>query len=272
MQFSPQEANFTLDRVRELLEMKQYPPEILCRKLWMSLALIRSQMLTHAARGILGNNVVDGPFKGMKLSDTAYNSYKLPVALGHYEHELHGTVENIIHKNYKRIANIGCSVGYYAVGLALRMPDTVIDAYDIDDEARKNCDELAALNGVSERVKTHGLFEGHHFDDYPADSSLIFMDIEGGEVELLDPARYPALQKLDVVVELHDLIRPDLSEEISARFTATHDVQIIYNQNAFPPPEHLYKNVKFIDPFDQILMGWECRTGATPWGVFTAKK
>jgi hypothetical protein len=39
--------------------------------------------------------------------------------------------------------------GYYAVGFALRMPDAIVYAFDIDPTAQHYCANLAKLNCVS---------------------------------------------------------------------------------------------------------------------------
>ena len=44
--------------------------------------------------------------------------------------------------------------GYYAVGLAICIPNAEIHAFDIDSEARDLTLKMATLNGVSERVKS----------------------------------------------------------------------------------------------------------------------
>ena len=58
--------------------------------------------------------------------------------------------------------------------------------------------------------------------------SLVFSDCESYELELLDPAKVPALKNADIIVELHDFMRIDvaITPTILARFAATHDIEI----------------------------------------------
>lgn len=272
MHFSQAEAEFTLSRARALLAANPQPSPALLGDLWLTLMTVRAQALTNSVRSALGDRVCAGPFAGMKLTDAAFVTYAA-LALGVYEHELHETVEAIIAKGYRRIANIGCSLGYYAVGLARRMPGTAIDAFDIDAAARTQCAEMASLNDVSARVRVQGLFAGAQFAAYHDGGApnLILMDIEGGEFDLLDPVTYPALRKLDVLVELHELTKPGLTQEITARFAPTHDLRIIETRNRLPDLSHLIPDGQCIDLIDHALLGWESRGGPTPWGLFTVK-
>jgi len=82
--------------------------------------------------------------------------------LGCYEHELHPHVERLIGRTFDALLNIGCADGYYAVGLARRMPGAPVFAHDLNPKAQTGCREVAALNGVAERGQVGGLFEGAH--------------------------------------------------------------------------------------------------------------
>ena len=94
-------------------------------------------------------------------------------------------IERIVAAPYERIVDIGCAEGYYAVGLALRMPGTRIFAFDINEKAQAACRNLATLNGVSDRVTVGGLFSGADFADYGG--SCVICDIEGAERDAARP-------------------------------------------------------------------------------------
>src|SRR5215813_4226420 len=72
----------------------------------------------------LGNRVLTGPFKGMIVTDQpnwddGNSTLKL---LGCYEHELWDAIELAITRKPSAVINIGCAEGYYAIGLARRLP------------------------------------------------------------------------------------------------------------------------------------------------------
>jgi hypothetical protein len=270
MKYSRKVAEVVLEIVNKGLKDDD-PPEVRLEKMCALLHSTRALFLTKDLHEIVGNKVIGGPFKGMLLTDRAVTDYRSPILLGCYEQELHAAFEKIIVDDYTHILNIGCSVGYYAVGLARRMPQVIVDAFDIDAGARSECAKMARENGVEDRVHIAGQFYGENFAGYADKKALVLMDIEGGEVELLDPVRFPALLKLDVLVELHDLFNPSISKMIIERFAQSHSIEIVRNRNFLPDLDVLLPNVGNIDPFDQMLLGWEGRDGETPWGIFRAK-
>ncbi|MDZ7906377.1 MAG: hypothetical protein U5N55_11810 [Cypionkella sp.] len=69
--------------------------------------------------------------------------------LGAYEASLHPVIKDICTCDYAQIIDVGCAEGYYAVGLARRLPAArVFAARQQPYCARKNARKLAALNGV----------------------------------------------------------------------------------------------------------------------------
>jgi len=99
-----------------------------------------------------------GPFAGMRLPDESSwsggdGSSKL---LGCYEQELHSTVEKAIARQPEVLINIGCAEGYYAVGLARRLPTAQVFAFDTDEKAQSICRLAAQLNGVENQLVIEG--------------------------------------------------------------------------------------------------------------------
>jgi hypothetical protein len=271
MDYSPENASVLLSLIENSLQQDE-GPSVKINRIWARILNLRMRALTNGLRQIIGETVFGGPFKGMKLTEKALNQYHSAALLGCYEHELHHIVESIIAKNYPHVLNIGCSVGYYAVGLALRMPQLNVDAHDFSPEARAACDEMARINQVGERVRVSGQFYGDDFARYENQRTLLLMDIEGGEAELLNPDRYPALKKMDIVVELHDLVVPGISKAVCERFAPTHSIELIRNQNFLPDLTRVLSPTSDLDPFDHLLMGWDGRNGPTPWGIFRVRE
>lgn len=241
-------------------------------RLWLTLSFIQASALANELQQKIGNIVYSGPFKGMKLTSAAMQGAYAPVLYGCYESELHGEIEKIIASPYAQILNIGCSFGYYTVGLARRMPQTTIYSYDIDAKARKNCLEMAALNEVAAHIHIGEEFRGEDFQKFADAETLVLMDIEGAERFLLDPQKFPALQKMDVLVELHDLFDAGISQTIVERFSPTHNISYYMNRAAAADLSPIVGAVAYVDPLDHMLLSWENRDGPTPWAVMRYRR
>ena len=213
-----------------------------------------------------GCTVINGPLKGLKFLEKSAEGCHVAKLLGCYEQPLHVHIENAIKCGYKKIVNIGSAEGYYAVGIALRLPEAEIYTFDTDINAQNSCIELARKNAVEERVQVSGLFSPEHFSDYAGGESLVLCDIEGAEVELLDPILSPALESIDLIVEAHECLRPGVTALLTNRFSDTHEITLVEDSG--------FRNLEAVPPWfqklahlDQILATWEWRSGPTPWLV-----
>ena len=64
-----------------------------------------------------------GPFAGLQYPElTAVGSALYPKLLGSYQREIQGWIEEICAAGYSEIVDVGFAEGYYAVGLARRLP------------------------------------------------------------------------------------------------------------------------------------------------------
>jgi SAM-dependent methyltransferase len=254
-----------LDRVNKTLSGKA-DAKVRLKFVLRELGKWRSALIQNSVVKALGTAVVTGPFQGMKLPARAAEGCFVPKLLGSYESPLHPVIERIVAAPYERIVDIGCAEGYYAVGLALRMPKTRIFAFDINEKAQAACRNLAVLNGVADRVTVGGLFSGADFADYAG--SCVVCDIEGAERALLDPAAYPGLREVDVLVEAHDCFSPGLSGLLRERFAATHRIESFESLPSAVPSLAIMETW---DELDRLLAVWEWRSGPTPWLFMTRR-
>jgi len=179
-----------------------------------------------------------GPFAGMHmLRETSWREAVLaPMLLGTWEQELHAPLEREIARVMglpdPKIAVIGCAEGYYAVGLARRVPHATVYAVDIDEQSCRVAAEAAELNGVD-------LVFGADISEVFAAPDLIVMDCEGAEVVYLDLEKFPALFKASIIVEVHNLVeRPPAEPVLRHRFEICHRIDAVVegarNPNIFP--------------------------------------
>lgn len=165
------------------------------------------------------SRVMSGPFEGMLWAPerVSWGDGDLGSRLlGIYEQELHPVIEQIVHLEPRRIVNVGCAEGYYAVGLARRLPHTQVIAIDHNDAARSYTLANAADNSVTVSTSKS--------TPEPEAGDVWIVDIEGGEYDLLDPEKLPALADCHILVELHEWTRQALEDTMLARFHATHDM------------------------------------------------
>lgn len=232
---------------------------------WRSV-LIQNILLQHQS-----TVVMDGPLKCMDFLPQSAEGCHIAKLLGCYEQPLLPYIEQAIQANYQTILNIGCAEGYYAVGMARRMPDTRVLAFDLNPRAQEVCAALAAKNGVTERVTVGALFQPEDFAAYAGQNVLVLCDIEGAERELLDPAKSPALAGMDIIVESHECLISGIARLLIERFSATHDISLVEDngQRQLPNAPAWFNNLAHLD---QLLAVWEWRSGPTPWLVMKAKQ
>jgi hypothetical protein len=175
-----------------------------------------------------GLTVLRGPFAGMRYPASAVGraNYLGAKLLGSYEEELAPVVTEFMRRGFRRIVNIGAGEGYYAVGFALHCPDAQVYAFESTRYERKLCQQLAQVNEVDLIVSA--TLTRERLAEFPIDeATLLFVDIEGGELELLQPEYVPALTRATLLVELHPHASPTLPQIVRRRFDASHDTGLI---------------------------------------------
>jgi len=174
--------------------------------------------------------VKHGPFQGMKYPGiNSISSSIFPKLMGSYERELASVLTKICRSNYSEIIDVGCAEGYYAVGLALRHPNSQIYAFDTDVQAQALCQEMAALNDVqSDRFIINGLFDIQELRKFHfSGKSLIVCDCEGFEKNLFTPDAPNLLSNHELLIETHDCIDIEISSYLYSIFKDTHHIDIV---------------------------------------------
>lgn len=229
---------------------------------WRSRVLANTYLMREGAR------IRGGPFAGMDYVDQATEGALIPRLLGTYESELHPYLQAFAAAGVETVIDVGCAEGYYAVGLALLMPRAVVHAFDIDEAARTVCAELAAKNGVAERVRIGGAFPPDGFQAFAGQRVLVMVDAEGAELDILQPDLSPALAAMGLIVETHDVYRKGVLQELLRRFAPTHQISVVRQQpKTFDMPAWLQE----LPHLDQLLAVWEWRQAPTPWLVMRPK-
>ena len=173
--------------------------------------------------------VLGGPFRGLRYpAQASWGSAFLPKLLGTYERELHKAIERVARRPYNLVVDIGAAEGYYAVGLALRMSQAPVIAFEIDAAARGMLARVIAHNAVQARVAVAECCDGDQLLDLAQRGpGFLLSDCEGCEFELFQPAQVRALAEWDLLIETHDSLRQNITRQLAARFRGTHRVTLI---------------------------------------------
>lgn len=212
--------------------------------------------------------VMNGPFKGMQYVENSTGGAYFPKLLGTYEKELYPAIEELATISFDRIINVGAGEGFFTVGLAKRFPAATVVAFEPGFYGCYLAEKMAKMNKVENRITIKAQLCG------PSDlnaavleqkKNLVFMDVEGAELELLDFNKVPLLKYCAVVVEIHDSVSPELGKTIWNRFSGTHDCVEIWQEErnisdlGFKPA--LFKNA-------YVKMMHEGRGSRMRWFVF----
>jgi ribosomal protein L11 methylase PrmA len=199
----------------------------------------------------------------------ALGSALAPKLLGCYEVELQEVLERALQTPYQEVIDIGSAEGYYAVGLALRLPLARVHAFEMDPLRQRLCAEMAQANGVAERVLIAGACDGEKLAALTSGHPLVVCDCEGYELELLQPDLISGLKHCDLLVELHDSANPIISSTIMARFAPTHDVTLIKSAEMDPAT---YPVLASLSAKDQQVAVNEERPAGMQWVFLQAKR
>lgn len=212
---------------------------------WRSVLIQNTLLQQH------GTAVWQGPLKGLDFLQKSAEGCHIAKLLGCYEQPLQPFIEKAIQSRYPTILNIGCAEGYYAVGMARRMPDTHVLAFDLNPKAQEVCNALAVKNGVRDRVTVGALFKPEQFAAYANRKVLVLCDIEGGERDLLQPAVAPALKGMDIILESHECLLPGITQEMINRFKDSHEITLVQDngQRQLRAMPAWFNNLAHLDQF-----------------------
>lgn len=157
-------------------------------------------------------------------------NFNTAMLLGTWEKELSHVIEIIRHSCYSKIICIGAAEGYYAVGFGLIHNKTPVIAFEEIPLYRSFLQNLAESNYLSnieyeKRCNLDDLKNALDLDKKR--NSLIVCDIEGGEIELLNPQKIASLKYSHILVEIHEMYQNECEKRLIKRFSKTHQIEIV---------------------------------------------
>ena len=219
-----------------------------------------------------GLTVSSGPFAGMRFPRTALLHFPdLGAKLaGTYEWELQNAIEEIAASRPPLIINVGAGDGWYAVGLALRCPDTRVIAFEADSWDARALADNARENEVTERIEIRGTGSAEDLAAMdPPEGVVVISDCEGDEMDLLDPARVPWLARARLVIETHDCFRPGVTDELVRRLEPTHELKRIDAEKRYLADHPALYHTPSLTLVQLEVVLNELRSLPTPWLVAT---
>lgn len=212
--------------------------------------------------------VYQGPFKGMKILP----KYKwgdgdtLSKLLGIYENEIYHCLEKEIKRQPKFVLNIGCAEGYYGLGMARCLPQSLSILVEIDKDGLS----IARENAIENQINNVHFFDYSDIDVINLflkknQSTFIIMDVEGHELELLDNNKLSNLNQTSILVEVHDTDK--IYKTLIQRFQNTHNIEIIKQG-----PKNPYIDIlSDLDDYDKFNLICEGRGSTMYWFYITPK-
>lgn len=188
--------------------------------------------LKPALKRLFCSRVLAGPFKGMRYVPAAHTGGPLlPKIIGSYELELRQRIaEFSTPGRYDTLVDCGAAEGWYAVGLTWKNPAIRVVAYELETYARGLLERMTTLNSVQDRVLILGAAEPAELQarlQSLSGRTCLIVDVEGYEEALLDLRAVPALAKLDILAEMHEMYVPDIKKKVLERFSQTHTIEFI---------------------------------------------
>lgn len=153
------------------------------------------------------STVVYGPFKGLVLSSMNWGiADKGAMILGLYEKEILHELECIGQK-FDCFIDIGAADGYYGLGVIKNGLFKKSYCFEMTYEGRESIRINSLANGLVNKIvikeaAKQGFYNEIELSDLK--SSLLFIDIEGGEFDLLSEDVFQVFRNSPIIIELHD--------------------------------------------------------------------
>jgi hypothetical protein len=213
--------------------------------------------------------VLSGPFAGLRYppSFVCRLLFHGPYQVGSFELELHPAIERIVTAGPATVVNVGAAEGYYAVGLAVRLPRARVVGFELDPALRAAAARLAALNGVGERIELRGLCTESELAALAADEpTCVIMDCEGAEAALADPDAVPWLARATLLIELHPAADAGIRSTLEARFADSHALEPIASRiRRASEFDRWLQPIRGLRRIDRELLVAEFRDGSQDW-------
>lgn len=159
-----------------------------------------------------------GPFKGFQFSSESWwgAADRANMLLGLYEQEVLACLLRLP-KRYRYFIDVGAADGYYGIGVIVGKIFEKSWCYEVSEQGQHIIRVNAQLNNVSDQIVIRGKAGSTIHNDFSEDEaaqSVLFIDIEGGEFELINEKLLEKFKYSIIFIELHDWFFSDGAEQV----------------------------------------------------------
>ena len=175
-----------------------------------------------------GLKVKRGPFVGLTFPPRAlgHANYLASKLAGSYEPDVLDFIEDQVGAS-DIFVDLGSGDGFFCAGVA-KIGEVKVIGYETNSFERRLALDLARVNRVEMDIR--GLATPRELDTLPEGRLLLLSDVEGFEEDLLDPEECERLKAATLVVEVHEMIRPNVVRVRKERFDGTHTITRVFAQ------------------------------------------
>ena len=174
------------------------------------------------------------PFAGIRLLTSSRTTGHIAKVLGVYERQVAAALQQAALADPTLFVNVGSGDGYYLVAMGRLLPQARLIGFDTSEQANAEARKVLEANGLSGRAELRGHCDTAALSEALDENTLLLVDCEGYEAELLDPETLPMLRRATMVVELHEFARPGVTDLLHRRFAATHRIDILDQDQPLP--------------------------------------
>jgi precorrin-6B methylase 2 len=179
------------------------------KTLYRAIAKLYRKILARKIFDMYQGTIQRGPFSGLKYdgkSNISEAAHGLKI-FGLYEEPVLSYLLSIPNKN--TFIDIGAGDGYYPVGLTFSHAFKRAICFEMTEKGRKAIERNSKLNNVQDLVEIHGAATSNLASELkamhiPFEKTVLLMDIEGYEFELLSTELLSAIKGAHLIIELHD--------------------------------------------------------------------
>lgn len=166
---------------------------------------------------IFNSTVAYGHFKGLKFAPGGWWGVadRGNMILGLYEKEVLNSLM-LVPDSYRYFIDLGAADGYYAIGVLVANKFEKSICFEASKLGQKTILKNADLNKVSKKIVVNGFADSHFYSNISQevlDKSVLFIDIEGGEFELINENVLDAFSRSIIFIELHDWLFNDSNKQ-----------------------------------------------------------